>query len=71
MTTYTVLMLYPSYVTDSNDETYLTCIHAGSVPEAKTLAQKEAAQDNLIDDWDDFIVLYVAEGWHPDVKDQR
>lgn len=67
---YTVLMLYPDYMQDGGTETYLDQVEAGSAEEAEKLAQRNAAQANELDsDFDsDFYVLYVAEGWHPDVR---
>ncbi len=67
MKTYTVLMLYPDYV-DDEGATYLDCVQADSVEEAQHIAQQNAALANEEDCPLDFAILYVAEGWHPDVK---
>ena len=67
---YTVMLLYPDYATDGNTETFLDWVEAPAPSDAEELAKYHAVQKNpdTCDDEDDFLVLFVCEGWAKDVR---
>jgi hypothetical protein len=76
MKTYTVLLLYPEFMTDSfGTDTYMTSVQAEDVKNAQRAAQQEmvdAHQDMEISPplrLDDFEVIMVIEGQHSDIKE--
>lgn len=73
MNPYTVLLLYPDYIGQYGEETYLAHVTAPSVPEAQKKAQDSAAKLNDVhpDDSDDFAVLFVTDGFHHDLKELK
>ena len=77
MKKFTVLLLYPDYATGNfGQDTYQAWVEASTVQEAKELAQLEAVQregradDEELDDPDDYFVLAVYEGHLEDIKDR-
>lgn len=70
MKQYSVLVLYPEYISN-NGETYLAHVSANSVKEAQAKAQQEAASAND-DDWvDEYFVVLVTEGFIDDIKEME
>jgi len=67
---YTVLLLYPDYMTeDYGQETYLAWVDASDPNDAVKKAQARVAYENdATDSRDDFFVLLVAEGHITDVR---
>ena len=69
---YSVLLLYPDYLTDQyGEETFYShCVSESGVAGAIDEAQLEAAiaNDIPIDDAGDFAVLLVTEGHHADIR---
>ena len=63
---YSVLLLYPDYVTDSGTETYYAFVEASDAIDAVAVAQRQAfaAQEGVIFPPDDFVPLLVTEGHH-------
>jgi len=66
MKNYTVLLLYPDYLSSGGPETYHTYVtNCFSITEAVDIAQREAATENGFDkdeDPADFLPLFVSEG---------
>jgi len=75
MTDYTVLLLYPDYLTDSfGQETYLAHVKADNVNQAIQKAQEEVISGNdPIDGLDyskleDFFPLFACAGHQKDIR---
>lgn len=69
---WTVLLLYPDYLADNyGQETYLTWVNATSAADAEKFAREEAAQANNYepDDAENFAVLFVTLGTHPNLME--
>lgn len=78
-TKYTVLLLFPQYMTDGTINTYLAHVEAADVPEAILLARTQVEADELGDAepgsspaeiLEDYEVLAVFYGHLVDHKDQ-
>lgn len=75
MARYTVILLYPSYMTDNfGEDTYMTCVEAEDVVEAQVAAQEEVVNEARTGDYDnlhpaDFSVIAVIAGEHSDIKE--
>lgn len=64
---YSVLLLNPDYINDWGNETYYAFVEAPGPDAAVDAARRQAvaAQEVEIDDPDDFALLLVTEGHHP------
>lgn len=72
MKPYTVLLLYPDYMTaDYGQETFLAHVAAPTVKDAQYAAQMDAISMNTMDSdkAEDFSVLAVFEGHLNDIKE--
>lgn len=78
MKPYTVILLYPEYMTDGRVETYFAHVEAENLDAAARLAQEEAARENHIEDEYDemaspqpgeFDVLFVFDGHQYDAQE--
>ena len=72
---YSVLLLYPDYMSDDYPETYYTFVTADSVQGAIDAARSDCMEDNsneedgcFIENPDDLLVLLVTDGWHLNQK---
>lgn len=70
MNWFTVLLLYPDYLNDGEQETYLSHVEALDVAEAIRLAQDEAAKENGLENGEagDFACLCVFAGHQQDIS---
>lgn len=70
MNWYTVILLYPDNVADQFGESYVTWLQADTPLQAQTLAREEAAAINEVEDPNDFAVVAVFLGDHPNLKEE-
>jgi hypothetical protein len=60
---YTVILLYPDHATDDfGGETWISTIEAANAPEAIAATQKKAAEQNEVEQPEDFRMLAVFIG---------
>jgi hypothetical protein len=68
MTSYTVLLMYPSWYWDADlPETYLAHVQARDPVEASIKGHEQMAEDSSDDASKDAVTLFVTEGWHVDL----
>ena len=69
MKKYTVILLYPEYMSEEfGHETYMTCVSAGTPSQAVALAREEMED---LDTPTDAFVIAVIEGDHEDLNPER
>lgn len=69
---WTVLLLYPDYLAENyGEETYLTWVNATSAADAEKFAREEVVLTNNFDadDAENFAVLFVTLGMHPNLME--
>lgn len=64
MKRYTVILLYPDYMNDTGQETYITKVEGEDLEDAWIMAQAAAVVDNDMEfeEADDFAVLATFDG---------
>lgn len=79
MQTYTVILLYPDYVSDNYPETHMSAVEAVEPEAAVIIAREMCVADNELGQWedpdgeeyinlDDFAVIAVIAGTHDDLN---